>query len=156
VPPHSWIVGYTWSPAVKEQFYLIFPIMWVLTPKASRGKVFLSLLFLRIVWNLSMVYTSWGAFTSSNTRTGFACISCGVLMAIYEVRARTIADGVPALLVALVALTLLVHPAGSLSWRAALYESLLVPPAISLVFLFSLGRGAWLRAFLCSPPRLSV
>lgn len=156
VTPHSWFVGHTWSLAVEEQFYLIFPAMWVLTAKAWKGSVFLGVFLLCAVWNLSTVYSGWDALSSSNTRAGFACISCGVLMAIHEVRVRTIANGIPAFIVAVVALTLLVHPAGSYSWRAVLYESLLVPPAISLVLLFSIGRSGWLQAFLCSKPVQAV
>lgn len=127
ITPHSWFVGHTWSLAV---------------PCAA--------------WNLSMVYSGWDALTSGNTRAGFACKSCGVLMAIHEARVRSIANGIPAFIVAVVALTLLVHPVGSYSWRAALYESLLVPPAIGLVLLFSLGRRGWLRVFLCSKPVQAV
>lgn len=141
---------------MEEQFYLVFPGTWVLTPKRCRSQVFLGAFFLCAAWNLSMVYAGWDTLTSSNTRTGFACIACGVLMAIHERRARSMANGVPAFIVALVALTLLLHPVRSDSWQAALYESLLVPPAIGLVLLFSLGRGAWLRAFLCSKPVQAV
>ncbi len=93
---------------------------------------------------------------SGEARTGFICISCGVLMATHEVRARQLASRVPALAVALIALTLFLHPVDSNSWRGALYESLLVPPAISLVLLFSLERGPWLRAVLCSKPFQAV
>jgi peptidoglycan/LPS O-acetylase OafA/YrhL len=154
--PQSWFVGHTWSLAVEEQFYLIFPTMWVLTPKAWKGQVFLGVFFLCAAWNLSMVYTGWDAVISSDTRAGFACIACGVLLAIHEGRVRLIVNDVPAFIVALAALTLLVHPVGSSSWQAALYECLLAPPAIGLVLLFSLGRGAWLRAFLCSKPVQAV
>lgn len=156
VTSHSWFVGHTWSLAVEEQFYLIFPTTWVLTPKAWKGHVALGFFFLCTAWNLSMVYTSWDALTSNHARAGFACISCGVLMAIHEARVRALANVVPAFIVAAVALTLLLYPGGSKGWQAALYENLLVPPAIGLVLLFSLGRGAWLRAFLCSKPAQAV
>lgn len=156
VTSHSWFVGHTWSLAVEEQFYLIFPGIWVLTPKRWRSLVFLGAFLLCAAWNLSADYTSWDALTSSNTRTGFACIACGVLMAIHERRARSMANGVPALIVALVALALLLHPLGSDGWQAGLYESLLVPPAIGLVLLFSMGRGPWLRAFLRSKPLQAI
>ena len=155
VPP-GWFVGHTWSLAVEEQFYLIFPTMWVLTPKTWKGQVFLGVFFLCAAWNLSMVYTGWDVLISSDTRAGFACIACGVLMAIHEVRVRPIAKSVPAFVIVLVALTLLLHPVGSNNWRAVLYECLLVPPAIGLVLLFSLERGPWLRALLCSQPMQAV
>jgi peptidoglycan/LPS O-acetylase OafA/YrhL len=154
--PQSWFVGHTWSLAVEEQFYLLFPTMWVWTPRAWRGRVFLGVFFLCAAWNLSMLYTGWDAVISSDTRAGFACIACGVLLAIHEARVRPFVNDVPAFVVALAALTLLVHPVGSNSWEAALYECLLVPPAIGLVLLFSIGRGAWLRAFLRSKPVQAV
>ena len=79
--PSSWFVGHTWSLALEEQFYLIFPTMWVLTPKSWKGQVFLGVFFLISAWNLSMVYTKWDTLTSAHTRVGFGCICCGVLMA---------------------------------------------------------------------------
>lgn len=150
VVPHSWFVGHTWSLALEEQFYLIFPTLWVVTTKEWRGRLFLGIFLLVVAWNLSMVRTGGDALISANTRAGFACICCGVLIAIYEARVRPLANGVPAFLVSVVALMLLVHPVGSKSGYAALYESALVPTGIALVLLFSLERGAWLRAFLCS------
>jgi peptidoglycan/LPS O-acetylase OafA/YrhL len=154
--PSSWFVGHTWSLALEEQFYLIFPTMWVLTPKSWKGQVFLGVFFLISAWNLSMVYTKWDTLTSAHTRVGFGCICCGVLMAIYEARVRALANAVPAFIVAAVALTLLLHPVGSANAKTALYESLFVPPAIGLVLLFSLGRGRWLQAFLRSKPMQAI
>jgi peptidoglycan/LPS O-acetylase OafA/YrhL len=156
INPQSWFVGHTWSLAVEEQFYLIFPTMWVLTPKARRGQVFLAVFSLCAAWNVLIGYTGWHSHMSSETRAGFACIGCGVLMAIHEARIRPIVIRVPALIVALVGFTLLLHPVGSTSWQAVLYESVLVPPAIGLVLLFSLDRGVRLRAFLCSRPVQAV
>jgi len=156
VMPRSWFVGHAWSLAVEEQFYLIFPGAWVLTPKRWRSKVFLGVFFLCAAWNLSMVCIGWDPFVYSITRTGFACIACGVVMTIEEKRARSMANRVPAFIVAIVAITLLLHPIGPESWHAALYEGLLVPPAIGLVLLYSLGRGAWLRDFLCSRPMQAI
>ena len=152
VHPYSWLLGHTWSLAVEEQFYLIFPTMWILTPQRFKGRVFTTALLFCAASNLSMAFTGWKALIYSDTRAGFTCICCGVVMAIYERRLRSLAGHVPAFVVAIIGLILLVHPCLSEDWPAALYESLVVPAAIGLVLLFSLVRGPWLRVFLCSSP----
>jgi peptidoglycan/LPS O-acetylase OafA/YrhL len=156
VPPPSWFVGHTWSLAVEEQFYIFFPTIWVVTPKRWKSHVFLSIFFLCVAWNVHVVHTGWDSFIWSDARQGFACISCGVVIAIHEGRVRQMAAGTPALVVALVSLMLVMHPVGSNSWRAGLYEGLLLPSAIGLVLSFSLVRGRRLRGFLCSKPVQAV
>jgi len=153
--PHSWFVGHTWSLGVEEHFYLLFPAMWMLTPKPHRGRVFVGVCLLCAVWYLSMIYTGWNAFVYNDTRAGFLCIACGVLLAIYETRARAMASAVPIVLVALAGLVLLAHPVGEYTWKAATYE-VIVPPGIGLILLFSLEKGALLRAFLCCKPVQAV
>ncbi len=147
-----WLVGHTWSLAVEEQFYLIFPGMLVLTPKRFRSKMFLLAFLSCSVWNLWTAFSGSEGLMSSKTRAGFACIAFGVLMAMNERRVRAVARRVPGFLVALVALVLLIHPEHSYSWKALLYESLFVPVAIGLLLSFSLESKGWLRAFLCSKP----
>ncbi len=153
--PHSWFVGHTWSLAVEEQFYLIFPALWVLIPRRRLSLILLGILFSCAAWNLAIVYVG-SSLIATSARAGFACISCGVLMAIHEARLHRLANSVPAFIVALVACMLLLHPVISDGWLEALYESLLVPPAIALVLLFSLGRGGSLRAFLLSKPLQAI
>lgn len=154
--PHSWFVGHTWSLAIEEQFYLIFPGLWILMRKSRRAHAALGIFLLIAAWNLSDVLTRWDALTSGNTRAGFACISCGVLMAIHEDGARRIAKIIPAAIVALAGLVVVVHPVVPGGWLEAMYESLIVPPAICLVLCFSLERGPWLRAILRSRPMQAI
>jgi peptidoglycan/LPS O-acetylase OafA/YrhL len=156
--PQSWHVGHTWSLAVEEQFYLLFPTTLVLLPRRWRRFAFLGVFFLCAAWAASMVYTGQNSRVSFNVRAGFTCIACGVLMALHERHLRPLAKAVPALVVALVGLTLLVHPLASdtYTWWVALYETLFVPPAIGLVLLFSLERAPSLRAVLCSGPVQAV
>lgn len=140
---HSWFVGHTWSLAAEEQFYLIFPITWILAPKRWRSSLCLAVFFLLAGWNFLAFFTHWNMFVGTNGRVGFSCIAWGVLMAINEHRARQVVRRVPISLVALVAIGLLVHPVFSESWHRVLYECLMVPPAIAGVVL---QPGVWTAA----------
>jgi peptidoglycan/LPS O-acetylase OafA/YrhL len=144
----SWFVGQTWSLAVEEQFYVVFPTLWVLTRRIGRKRVFIVIFCLIAAWNLFAAISGWDQFTIPSARSGFACICCGVVMATFETRARAIARAVPAIAVAAVALSLLWHPIDHSGWESAAYESIFMPLAIALVLIFSLDRGEWLRRFL--------
>lgn len=151
----GWFEGHSWSLSVEEQFYILFPTMWVLTPKRWKGQVFVGIFFLCSVWNLSANYMNWDALSHS-VRGGFACIAFGVLMAIHEARLRTVVKRFPFVLVTLIALALLLYPLDGTSWQQLTCESLLAPPAIGLVLLFSLESKSWLRTFLLSKPMQAI
>ncbi len=150
--PAGWFEGHSWSLSVEEQFYIIFPTIWVLTAKQLRPWVFLGFFLICTLWNLSAGYLGWNTITPSTVRGGFVCISFGVLMAIHEVRVRSFAQRISGFIVAPVALVLFLHPIGGQSWQELAYESLILPPAIGLLLFFSMERGRWLRAFLRSKP----
>jgi peptidoglycan/LPS O-acetylase OafA/YrhL len=152
----SWFVGHTWSLAVEEQFYLTFPTLWVFTRNFGRSRAFLGIFCLLVTWNLSASIFGWNQFTNPNTRTGFACICCGVVLASLEARARAVARAVPAFAVAMIAFSLLWHPAEYYGWKSALYDSVYMPLSIALVLIFSLERGGQLREFLCWKPIQAV
>jgi len=147
-PHHGWLVGHTWSLAVEEQFYLLFPSLWVLTPRRWRSTTLVGVFLFCMAWSLPEIHKNWYAFLWSDARQGFACISCGALMAVHEVRLRSMVVRIPAFFVLFVATTLVLHPAGEGTWEAGVYEGLLVPPAICLVLMYSLGCGRPLRVFL--------
>lgn len=155
--PSSWFLGHTWSLAVEEQFYLLFPTIWVLCRRAWRGLVFALAFFACVAWNVSLVlFHDQNPVVDARTRAGFACICFGVLMAIYEPRVRSIARRVPGFVVLIVALVLLVHPVPSGAVLGALYSAMIMPPAIGLVLMYSVENRGRFSAFLCSRPVQAV
>lgn len=92
VTPHSWFVGRTWTLAVEEQFYLLFPTVWTVIWRSWRPGAAMIAFVLTAAWNLSNVLTNWDPLTLGTTRTRFARICCGVLMAMKEKRAPACKD----------------------------------------------------------------
>lgn len=144
----GWFVGHTWSLSVEEQFYLTFPALWILTRKIGRGRVFVSAFCLLFLWNLVADLCGWNGFMTPSIRAGFACICWGVVFACYEDRARRIARAAPSLAVVLIVLSFLWHPAESTSWESALFDSVYLPMAMSLLFAFCLERESLLSDLL--------
>jgi peptidoglycan/LPS O-acetylase OafA/YrhL len=151
--PGSWFFGQTWSLAVEEQFYLIFPTLWILSPRRWRAFIFACVFLLCFAWNLLLAVSHQvNPAVDARTRVGFACICFGVLMAVHERHVRHFAARVPRSIVSLVALTLLVHPVPHGALNESLFSASFMPPAIGLILMHSLECGGWLRSFLCSRP----
>jgi peptidoglycan/LPS O-acetylase OafA/YrhL len=154
--PQSYFVGHIWSLSVEEQFYLIFPTLWILIPRLRRGPIFFAVFSLCVLWSLTLVGQKLRPLFELESRAGFCCICCGVLLAIYESRVRQLAARVPALLVVIATCVLLFHPTASSTWQDDLYASLVIPPLVGLLLMSSLERGAVLRSVLCSRPMQAI
>jgi peptidoglycan/LPS O-acetylase OafA/YrhL len=160
----SWFTGHTWSLSVEEQFYLLFPLLWFLTRARSswRGPFFASLFVALAAWNgIARALLDPNRLQDerffSVSRVGFSCICAGVLLAIWEGRARQIAMRIPGWAVLLLGLVLLVNPVHRDTVSEAITQSFFVPPAIALVLIHSVAtQGKRLRAILCSRPMQAV
>jgi len=155
--PKNWFVEHTWSLAVEEQFYVVFPAMWILTPARWRGGAVVTTFLLCIASGLGVGLLPVRPATVLAALWGFAAISVGVWAAIHEQWARAVASRVPAICVGLVALVLLLRPVhlGN-QFEYTLFNAALLPPGIGLVLMYSLERGRWLRAVLCSKPMQAI
>jgi peptidoglycan/LPS O-acetylase OafA/YrhL len=152
----TWFTSHTWRLSIEAQFYLLLPAAWILLPKPWRARGLLGILCALPAWNLIVLSIGASSKMLIEMREGFACIGCGALLALHEQKARSIASAVPGWLVAAVALLLLSRPIHTEAVAFGFYQTLAVPLAIGLVLVFSLDRGRWLRALLCSKPMHAV
>jgi peptidoglycan/LPS O-acetylase OafA/YrhL len=155
--PNSWFFGHTWSLAVEEQFYLIFPTMWILTPPRWRSRAVAATFLMFVVLSLLLLIPPFDRGLSSAFRLGFVGISLGAWMAINEERLRKVAARVPSVAVAAVGFILLYRPVGTgLSLGLLLFGSIYTPLGVGLILMYSLERGKWLRALLSSKPLQAI
>jgi peptidoglycan/LPS O-acetylase OafA/YrhL len=155
--PRNWFVAHTWSLAVEEQFYLVFPAMWVLTPVRWRSRAVATAFLLCFGWSLAFTFPPSSLAIALIPRWGFTAISVGVWAAINERWVRQAAARVPAICIGLVALILLTRPVHADDhFLNQLFNGVLLPLGIGLVLMYSLERGRWLRAALCSKPMQAI
>lgn len=155
--PYSWFCGHTWSLAVEEQFYLIFPAIWIFCRPRWRSSLIALTLLLCAIWNVTLALSQeQNPIFDTRARAGFASICCGVLIAIHEERFRRFIRRVSGWLVLLVGIAILIHPVPHGDLPEAVYTGFLMAPAIGLVLIYSLDCGGWLQRVLCSRPMQAV
>lgn len=136
-----WWVAHTWSLAVEEQFYLAWPMLFVLVAPLLRAR----LLALGVIACGVAVAARPGVFHSN--ATSFGCIAAGALYASSAGLRRTIQRAratVPWL--GAVAL-LIIAPLTRLDTAVALF----LPPLVTYL-VFCGNALPWVRAILVAPP----
>lgn len=154
--PRAPFVAHTWSLAVEEQFYLIFPGVWRLISSRWRLQVGIAAFLLCALWNLAQIYSGSDLLVLHKLPVGFSCICCGVLMATHEDIVRAAVRRVHWIVVLLLAALVLIHPLKLDSWQEALFDSFVFPPAIGLILLFSVEHRGWLAGVLRSRPLQAI
>ena len=155
--PSSWFVGHTWSLSVEEQFYLLFPSLWVLVPARWRNRAAIAAFLFSILLVLVFLAPPFNRGLELRSRIGFAAISLGVWLAINEAKVRRTVAHIPGFVICLVGLILLATLyREQVNLGTVLLRGIYTPPAVALILMYSLERGKLLRAFLCCRPMQAI
>jgi len=143
----NWFLGHSWSLAVEEQFYIVFPFFWAFSSPRNRPKVLLATLAAFLAWS---VFTGVSGVSSALTLSaiiGFSCINVGALIAIFENRVREFTARVPPVVVLLASVVLLLRPVPTVQLQV-LFNSLYEPFALALMLFFTVSRKGWASSAL--------
>lgn len=139
--PHTWFSGHLWSIGVEEQFYLVFPLVWIFSSSRSRSKLIIVLMLLLQAWSISKGFFRWDGYIDNGLC--FACIGIGTLTAIHYSAVKAVVAKVPVVALVVVAVLLFGQPLfpemhGA---RGVIYR-LLTPAAVALLIVATINREA--------------
>lgn len=145
----SWSAGHTWSLAYEEQFYLIFPLVFMLFGLTARPKILLVMLSLMMLASVGL--RALGADWWAGYLSHMIFMLTGCAAALYWHRLGQICSGlsVRSWLTALTVLTLCV---GLLPFQLEAYvKTVLYPPLIGLLVLGTPVSNLKVRGFFQHP-----
>lgn len=156
----GWFAGHSWSLAYEEQFYLIFPLIFLFVPRRHKAHFFTALhLCLAVVplLLLALFVPSPTVHAVSVLVSSFACISAGVLLGCYRERFDTLPIRHSLMTVCALAFVVACIVTGSGHYwhvgfdRRNAVEALALPLAIAWLIYQTTTRQSWCAALLELP-----
>jgi peptidoglycan/LPS O-acetylase OafA/YrhL len=146
----DWFLGHSWSLAVEEHFYLLFPLFWIWCSPRNRPKVLIAILGAFTIWSISVGQFGPNGSLFPTAILGYNCINVGALMAIFEKQFREFVAKVPPVVVLLVSAVLWIRPV-PLGTPEVLFDALYEPFALALMLMFTISQKGWTSSVLKNP-----